>query len=507
MRTAALFVTLSIFCVGTPSAQERLTAADRARYREAAIACVDKILEHGLDRYGPVKTAMIASVIDTRTGEVPQEPEPIDSLIRTEGRFHRRNPGGADLWDDQHLLRVLYAASELSGDDTYTKASDVYVAAFLERGVKDNGLLSWGSHIYYDLYTDAPGGDQDGKGPHETLVLCPDWKTLWRINPKAVQREIEGMWEWHVVDKETGLFNRHDDKHVGCDFAFLGGELIYAFAFLANETGDEKYLDWAKIVAGRHWNARNTDTNLTPDAPSTGDRYDANHCFTTIPGPYAASLLKAYEVSGEVSFRDMALAHIEAYTRYGWDADAQRYHAMLTLDGAPVPEEERGSDYDRFKPTGHVETWRTLMYSYEFPLIAAQTAVYAFEVTNDPDAHVAARNWATHIRQDMPVQLGHRWKADVEETMPALKNVEGSYAENYGRAISFFLAVHRATGDLSYLRDAKSIADDALQKLSKDGWIVGLPTKPLYETVDGVPILLHALLELSAYPDQLAVNL
>ncbi|NJM12260.1 MAG: hypothetical protein HC889_10585 [Synechococcaceae cyanobacterium SM1_2_3] len=210
---------------------------------------------------------------------------PLDGLVRCEGRQHRRNPGGCDLWEDQPLLRVMYAVSASTGDPRYAKACDAYIAAFLERSRKDNGLLAWGSHIFYDAYTDRPGGDQDGKGPHEILVLQAEWERLWHVNPTGVRAAIEGIWEWHVVDKESGLHNRHDDKAPGCDFAISGASFVHAFAFLYSKTQDPKYLSWAKTVAGRHWHTRNPTTNLAPDAPSTGDRYDATHCFTTLPGP------------------------------------------------------------------------------------------------------------------------------------------------------------------------------------------------------------------------------
>ena len=414
-------------------AQEGLSDEERQRYRGAALESLDNILEHGGDRYGDVHTPMIASVIDTRTGVAPRVPEELDSMIRTEGRLHRRNPGGADLFDDQALIRTLYAAAELTDDERYAAAADEYIGAYFERSVKENGLLAWGTHIFYDLYTDAPGGDQEGKGPHEILIFCPDWPSMWRVAPERVQRQIELMWEWHVVDKETGLHNRHDDKRVGCDFAFFGGELAYAFAFLSSVTDDDRYLDWAKTVVSRHWNERDAETNLPPDAPSTGDRYDAHHCFTTIPGPHAALLLKAFEATGDEVFRDRALAYIAAYDRYGWDEEAGRYRAMLKIDGTPVMAQERGAGYDRWKPTGYADTWRSIMFSYEFPLIAAQTAAYAYRLTEDARALTAAERWARHIRADLPVGLGHRWRAEVLEAIPAMEETGGSYAENYAR--------------------------------------------------------------------------
>jgi len=481
---------------------------ERAALRGVVAACLDNLLEHGTDRYGEVHTAMLMSVIDVRTNEAPQEPEVLDGLVRSEGRMHRVNPGGCDLWDDQPLLRTMYALSELAGDGKYAQAADAYTRAYFERAKKPNGLLAWGSHIYYDAFKDAPGGDGNGAGPHEILVLCPDWERMWRVAPEAVRREIELIWEWHVVDHDTGLHNRHDDKRPGCDFAFSGGEFGYAFAFLYEKTGDPKYLQWARTVFGRHWYARNPDTDLTPDAPGTGDRYDAHHCFTTLPGPHAALLLKSYEATKDSWFTNVALALIRAYLIHGWDEGARRYWGMLTLEGEPVPEEGKdAAGYDVWKPTGHVDVWRTVMYSYEFPLIAAQTALYAYELTGDRDALESAENWATHIRAEMPPGTGRRWRQELIAALPGAEEKGGTYAENYGRAVSFFLRLHHATGDAMDLAMARVLAAEAVEKLVENGWVKGHPAKPYYSTTDGVGYLLYALLELSAYPDRLPPNL
>lgn len=476
-------------------------------YREAVRACLDNLLEHGTDRYGPVHTPMIMSIIDVRTNESPREPEVLDGLIRSEGRLHRRNPGGADLWDDQPLLRTLYAMSDLSGDAKYSDAADAYIKVFFERAKKPNGLLAWGSHIYYDAYTDAPGGDQDGAGPHETLVLCPVWERMSRVAPHAVRAEIEGAWNWHVVDKETGLFNRHDDRQKGCDFAFFGGALVQELAHLYKRTGDTAALDHAKLVMDNQWRVRNQTTGLAPDAPSTGDRYDALHNFTTLSGPHAAMLFKAYEATGDNRFREVALTYVRAYDQYAWDEAAGRYHAMLTLEGEPVAQEPKGPGYDAWKPTGYVDVWRAVMYSYEFPLIAAQTAVYAFELTGDKAALESAKHWAANVRAELPPGPGRRWGDELLKALPALETTGGTYAENYGRAISFFLGLHRATHDPADLETAIALADEAMDKLYTDGWFRGHPAKPYYESTDGVAYLLYALLELSAHPDKLDVNL
>ena len=133
--------------------------------------CIDNILEHGLDTYGEVHTPMFMSVIDIRTNTSPREPETFDAMIRSEGRLHRRNPAGVDLWEDQALLRTMYTIADLHGKTNYAEAADAYTRSFFERSVKPNGLNAWGSHIYYDAFTDAPAGDGNGAGWHIGVVF------------------------------------------------------------------------------------------------------------------------------------------------------------------------------------------------------------------------------------------------------------------------------------------------------------------------------------------------
>ena len=131
---------------------------------------------------------MIMSIIDIRTNESPREPEVLDGLIRSEGRLHRRNPGRRGPVGRPTV--VAYALRDVAVAQTTqnmqmtprTRTSK----RFSNARRKPNGLLAWGSHIYYDAYTDAPGGDQDGAGPHETLVLCPAWDQMTRVAPDAV---------------------------------------------------------------------------------------------------------------------------------------------------------------------------------------------------------------------------------------------------------------------------------------------------------------------------------
>ncbi len=480
-------------------------------YLDLVQGCADTLIEKGRDRYGETHTPLFMCVIDAETLNASHEMPLHDGLVRTEGRLHRRNLGGCDLWEDQELLRVLYQLSEMTGQAKYRQAANESMDHFLKHCIKPStGLLTWGSHIYWDAYTDSPAGDGDGTGPHELLVREPEWEMMWRVNPERVQDQIERMWDWHICDPKTGQHNRHDDKSPGCDFAFCGSEFIYAFAFLHLKTGDPIWEQRAKLILNYHWEARNKETDLAPDAPALQDRYDGYHSFTTLSGPHASLLLRAYELTKDKEYLDVALGHLRAYEKYAWNEEAQNYWGMLELNGEPIPEFGDPSTrmrsvhvYDDYQPTGFVDIWRTILYAYEFPVIAAQSYAYAVRITDEPELKKAVEHWVAVIKKDLPAKTGRRWKTNLEEALPAVREKGGTYAENYGRVISFFLAASLVLDRPDLYETAKEIADDAVARLHHEpsGLFLGHEVKRTYEATDGVGYLLYALLQLDAYPD------
>lgn len=486
-------------------------------WRRYVRSCLDTLIEHGTDRYGEQHTPLLMAVLDVNSHESPEFPLPLDSLVRLEGRLHRRAERGSNFWYDQATLRAMYRMSELTDEAKYQQAADAYADYALKhcrkpddgKTVYRNGLPAWGSHIFWDCYLDQPGGDDEGSGPHEILVYHPEWSELHRVNPQAVQQIIDGIWKWHIADKKTGLHNRHDDGRPGCDFAFSGGTFVQAFAFMYGAAQEQRYLDQAKTVANWHWSQRHPETGLVADAPGLTSRYDGQHCFTTVAGPHAAQLLRASELSGDPFFRDCAIAYIKAYDQYAWDEAAQTYHAMLKLDGTPVGDRPKGSGYDAWAPYGHIEIWRSTIFSYEFALSAAQAAVKAYQATEadgqagDAELLAIARRWAGVIERNLPPSPGHRWRTELEKAMPNVLNTGGVYAEDYGRSISFFVHMYQATGEEKYLELAEQLGAEAVAKLYKNGLFRGHPAKPYYESVNGVGLLLFALLELDAPEEQL----
>jgi rhamnogalacturonyl hydrolase YesR len=132
---------------------------------------------------------------------------------------------------------------------------------------------------------------------------------------------------------------------------------------------------------------------------------------------------------------------------------------------------------------------------YEYPLHTAQTYVYAYQISHETFFLELAENWAKWIISEPP-ETG--CKPNV--TQPDYEKYcakKGTYAEHYGRVISFFIHLYAMTKKNNYLDNARKFAQIAVSKLYYQGLFRGHPMKPYYGSIDGVGILMYALLELN----------
>ena len=462
--------------------------------------CLDTLIEFGTDRYGPKTAPILVSILDVETRLCPSNPAALDEQWRV-GRRERRNPAGANLLFDQQTLKTLYAVSQVTGQARYARFANSYVGWYLTNLVDEKGFFWWGWHRHYDVFRDEKLGHLGN--PHELHAIhCIAWDRLWAANPAAVRREIEAIWQWHVIDKQTGEVNRHGDGQRGCDFAMSAGACIEAFAFLHTQTQEPVWLDRARLLARYYRDQRDPVTGLFPDRPNAGSsRFDGSHFVTADTGLYCHSLLKAYELTGEKAFRDDALAYLKAYRRYGYERQTGRFWGSLSLDGTPVPgprvvpEGVSAKDsYQVYEPRGHLDLWQPYIAGYEHPLATAQVYVYAAQMTGDAALLDTARLFARLIETNLPPRacLTNTWyRGYAEQYAP-----KGAYAGSYGQVISFFIHLHLLTGDPHYLALARRTADEAIGRLYHRGLFRGHPAKLYYEAVDGVGSLLYALLQL-----------
>jgi hypothetical protein len=470
---------------------------DYARYVRT---CLDTLMQHGTDTYGEVRTPMLVSILDTRTLSCPQVPARLDEPFRVTRR-DRRNPSASDLETDQALLKTMVLFSAATGDHKYADFAHRYTKYVMDNLIDDKGLVWWGWHRRYDVYDDTRKGH--GGDHHELHAIHEiDWDHIWSIHSEAVSRTIEAIWQWHVIDKQTGEINRHDDGQRGCDFSMSAGAFIEAFAFMHDQTGEPKWLDRARLLADYYWDRRNPNTDLFPDRPNAGQqRFDGSSFVTAITGLYCHSLLKAWRLTGDNTFRDHAVAYLKAYARYGYDAKTAKFWGALRLDGTPIPGPRLSGGYAAYEPRGHLDLWEPYVAGYQYAIYTAQAYAYAYQVTGDDDLLTAAKRFAEWMERTRPGTFeGHEnaWYRDYT----AGPGKKGTYAGKYGRSISFLLNMFLVTGDEVYLQRGRKTADEAIEKLWHNGLFRGHPAKPYYESIDGVGYLLYALLQLDRVLEQ-----
>jgi len=465
----------------------------RSNYIRYVSGCLDTLMEFGTDRYGSNHAPILVSILDVKTRQCPSNPPALDERWRVLRR-ERRNPAGANLLTDQPTLKTMHALSRATGDPKYARFADGYARWYLKNLVDDKGFFWWGWHRHYDVFRDEKLGHMGN--PHEIHAIHSiAWDKLWAVDPAAVRKEIEAIWQWHVIDKQTGEINRHGDGQRGCDFAMSAGACAHAFAFLYTQTREPVWLERAKLLARYYWDRRNPATNLFPDRPNAGaKRFDGSHFVTADTGLHCHALLKCHELTGDALFKDYALAYLKAYRRYAYDSDTGKFWGSLNLDGTPVPGPRVVSEYAAYEPRGHLDLWQPYVAGYEHPLPTAQVYAYAAHLTGDSEMLDTARLFARFIATEWPPRacLKDTWyRGYAEEYAP-----QGTYAGLYGQTISFFIHLYILTAEPSHLQTARQAADDAVARLYANGLFRGHPAKPYYEAMDGVGCLLYALLEL-----------
>ena len=455
--------------------------------------CLDLLMAFGTDSYGPEQTPILVSILDVESRISPADPLPLDEAWRVTRR-ERRNPAGANLLSDNTLLKTMQYLSMVTGDGSYSAFASAYADYYLRNLTDSKGLIWWGWHRHYDVFTDSMDGHA---GNHHEIhaINCINWEHLWQLNREAVEREIEALWEWHVIDKKTGEINRHADGLPGCDFSMSGGAIIEAFSFLYAKTEQPVWLERAKLIAHYYWERRNTETDLIPERPNAGaDRFDGSSFVTSLPGLYCHSLLKAFETTGDTDFRDQAIKILKAYARYGFDAESGRFWGALRLDGTPLPGPRLMDDYAQYEPRGHLDLWEPYSAGYQYAIYTAQAYVYAYQLTREPLFLTTAERFADWIGTCPPgcPETEQTWYMEYTEKYAP----EGTYAGKYGRTVSFLIHMFVVTGEDKYLAEAKAMADTAIGKLYHKGLFRGHPAKPYYEAMDGVGYLMYSLLEL-----------
>jgi len=428
-----------------------------------------QLTTRGLDVYGPRKTDHWMAVIDTRTGAHP-------TFDHTPKRVYRRigAPRGCSFYWDQPMIAAAHRFAEMTGDAPFRLAAERYVRTFLTTGIDEHGLFRWGNHRYYDAFEDR--FVHFSGGYHEIRPAAPAWDILWQEDAQAVSRQIRVMAARHLHTPANGGFNRHDNGKREHAFLEAGAVLVESLAWLYRQTGERELLDQALRMARYSFKHRGETTGLLVNNPDS-DRWDSRVCTTEV-GLWARACLRAAEYSGQDEFVDMARASVSAYLRYGYDAGTGRYYGQLRVtDGKPVTPAAIG-----YWPREYANVWNPDQWpTHDYPLELAQACLTLYGKTGDAVFLRAVRRWAEIIH------------ATRTEDRP------GAYAGQYGRCIRFLVRAGSELENERYMDCAVELADEAVGRLYHNGWFQGYAGSYLYEAVDGVGLLLLALMDLERW--------
>lgn len=478
-----------------------------ADYSEYVRTTLSTITEHGTDRYGIIHSPVWVLALDTNSLDAirwmrdPTEQTRHWRLAQGERMystyvpygFGYRNirvsqrPGGcSNLFIDQPLIRAARLDDTLGGQERWKPHVAEYVRYYMEHFVDpQTGLLEWGVHTSWNVFEECVDA-KDGHW-HELQALMVVWPLLHEICPKITHEQMELFWQWHT-DPETGEVGRHPEKGAGCNFAMAAGEMVLTCAYMHTLHPDGPWLDRALTIARCHWSYRNEETNLFPNQFPTErlrDRFDAQASDTSVPGLWASRVLAAGLMTGCDELVRMARAVLRAWAEYGWDDENQAPWAMLLPDGSPVTgEREQSQNYDKFAPKGHWNYWEDYIYGFEYPFKTLLSFAWAARVLDDDLLTDHSRRLADCYIQKLPPNDGM-----------------GTFAANYGQLISFLRMTGERTGDATYADTARSLADEAVEKLWTGEIFRGFPGRDQYHSADGVGYLLQALVELDTDGD------
>lgn len=469
-------------------------------------ACFDNLIEYGIDRYGEKRSPLLVSSLDVVTKDNLNKDslDVADEKWRVERR-QRRSPGGMNFLFNQSIYQAMNRVSSLTGNLKYTHFVNDNLKYAMDNLVDSNGLFWWGWHRHYDVHTDELLGDDY----HEMhAVNYPLWNEMWQLNSAAVKKQIQQIWLQHVVDKNTGRINRHNNStNDSASFITSSASFIDAFAFLSSKVDEGENNTWlnrAKLLANYVYSSKNTSTGLVPhtsnlfEVEDLSHRWDTERSATTTPGVLVPMLFRAYQYTGDKLFYDQAFAYLLSWGKYSYDPSSGSFWGSVKLNGIPVKTARlNDGSYGQYEPRGLIDLWAPEAITAEYNTDAALAYINGYQITQDIRLLETSKHWASLIIANLPATstLKDTWYHEYSTTWAPL----GTYAEHYGHGIDFFIKMYLATNNQQHLNTARNIADSAISSLWYDGLFRGHPNKQYFEAIDGVGVLLNSLISLHRY--------
>ncbi|MEQ9438056.1 MAG: hypothetical protein RIG62_03375 [Cyclobacteriaceae bacterium] len=489
-------------------------AGTESSYLNLIINHYNKRLQKGKDTYGAASTPFWMASVNTTTGMYPEDDTRPDD--RPERLYQNRPveaPRGSTIYWDMPQVVMAYYLSEKTGNDLYAAAADAYIQAFLANCVAKNSRFLWGNHYYYDVYRDSTvrfgstgvisnvNFDKEIGDNHELRPLAPSWEAFWRIDPEATEQEIRSAVDGHLLDPNTGEYDRHaSGVGDGGEHAFLesGGVLVHMLAWLYQKNQDVTLLEKANKIANYNFSNRNEETQLLENSPNY-NRWDKIYSTTEV-GLWARDLIAASEyvdATTRQQWVNMADIAMTAWLKYGFDPERCRYYGILRVEnGEPIFDEDYQADFPDpddgtvYRPDNYTSLWEPLFPRHDYPMPFAESCLELYKITGKDQYKAACYRWLTAIQNDLPAWDG-----------------EGGYADLYGRVIHFLLGGHETFHDERFRLLAQKVGKEAVSRLYADGMFRTHTGEDRYDVADMFGFLASSLiwLETGEEPDMMGI--
>jgi len=506
-------VLLLLFVAIRAQAEESITPDNRQlaeKYLHVVRIFADKVLEHGRDVYGPIKTPLFVDGINVDTLE--------PAIWIRDGKKRILSNQASQ----QNLFRTLVGLSAATGDPKYRDAVVEAIRYAFEHLRDSSGLLYWGGHAYYDALADKPtGGLPESIMVHELKHHNPFYELMWLIDPEATRRYIEAVWDAHVLNWENLDVNRHGKygrtpdnvwqhdykggpvpfESTGLSFMHSGSDFFYAAALLSYLSGDDQPLVWAKRLASRYVEARHPETQLgasnftvhtTHRMEKQFPQFNGRFTEATVTDIYgsrysdcAICQLHLAEILGPKGqdFLRWGIEDLTARATYGYDEKTNSFSAML-IDGTVLSPADRINE-------GYVKA------SWLSPRVADMCYFYAYAKAYKLSKKQLMWKMVRSIGRGLGL-------GDLGETPDKSEKINYR-TPNYDPIIIFgLLELHEAIHSDAYLKLAMRVADNALHIRFNNGFFVESRECLFSKFDECMPLaLLHlraALLNLSEYP-------
>jgi len=387
MKVTCRFLTM-LLCVATMltsaadvGAQGKTVAQmDKARMA-AAVKFGETVLKYGRDTYGETHTPLFTDLLDVDTMKAPEK-----MYINRLG--HRSRPGPRKLrpWQPVvssnlsyqcNLMRFLAGLSNLIGDAKYKEAYKDNLRYYFEHYQIQAGVLRMGHHCFIDLKADHYDGDDwpAGERGHEMKGDLPYYDLFWEVNPQATARMLMGHWNCHIKNWDNMEFTRHGywnkkfdpgvwDRPMGepvqgmfkGDLTFFGSgsDIIWAGVKLAQLSGDEKPLKWAKRLFARYVDNAHPKTGIPPCHHTIVRQFGSGNWqeYALYPsffandvfGDGATRIMRMGDALGEKGayFSESVHKYLKAYAKYAYNPKDNILQPIL-YDGTVLPKPEYSS--------------------------------------------------------------------------------------------------------------------------------------------------------------------